>query len=211
MGAFEGGAERPEVNMLGWAKFLRLIPAFWRAARGNAGAEFALTLPLLAVLLFGGYEIGRALHDYHVVAETVRDAARFLGRAPILCTGAGTGCTTCNKATGECGTCDFVSATDLDDAESLAMTGKTSGGSKLLGGWTDPNSITIEMCTIDNSGGGLGGLYDNNVLGVDMFGDVVPHVRLTADVPFTFLFGEMVSPNGTINITLSHTAIAAGL
>ena len=191
------------MKMMRHAKFLRGVATFWRTRLGNAGAEFALVLPLLTVLLFGGLEIGRALHDYHVVAETVRDAARFLGRAPYTCSGSGSGCTTCNKATGACGTCSFDDAADIATAEALAMTGQKSGGSPLLSGWTDASTIDIEMCYINNSGGTYSGLYD----GVG----VVPHVRLKADVPFTFLFGELVAPDAVIDINLSHSVVAAGL
>lgn len=179
---------------------------FLREYCGNAGAEFALVLPLLMLLLFGGIEIGRALHDFHVVNETVRDAGRYLSRVPYICSGAGTdGCTPC-LTSGECGVCDFVDYNGnltgdyITNAKALAMTGDTSGGSNLLAGWTDPNSVTIEMCTINNTGGSFGGFYTD--------ADAVPHVKLTAEVPFTFLFGQWISSDATIDITLSHNVIA---
>jgi len=175
---------------------------------GNAGAEFALVLPILMLLLFGGIEIGRALHDFHVVNQTVRDAGRYLSRVPYTCSGAGIGsCTTC-QSSGECGVCDFVDANGnttgdyITNAKALAMTGDTSGGSNLLAAWTDPSSITIEMCSIDNSGGAFGGFYQDAL--------AVPHVKVTAQVPFTFLFGELIAPDTTIDITLSHNIVAVG-
>ena len=64
---------------------------FARTTHGTAGVEFALLLPLLVLLLFGGIEIGRALHDFHVVNETVRDAARYLSRVEATCDSAGVG------------------------------------------------------------------------------------------------------------------------
>ena len=63
-----------------------MIPLrFLRDLRGNAGAEFALVLPILMLLLFGAIEIGRALHDFHVINESVRDAGRYLSRVPATC------------------------------------------------------------------------------------------------------------------------------
>ena len=52
--------------------------------RQNAGTEFALVVPFLLLLLIGSIEIGRALRYYHVVKESLRDAARYLSRVPIL-------------------------------------------------------------------------------------------------------------------------------
>lgn len=181
---------------------------FLREHCGNAGAEFALIVPLLMLLLFGGIEIGRALHDFHVVNETVRDAGRYLSRVPYSCSGAGTGtCTPC-LASGECGVCDFVDSSGnptgiyITNAKALAMTGDTSGGSNLLASWTDPNSVTVELCSIDNTGRSFGGFYKDS--------DAVAHVKLTAQVPFTFLFGQFIAPDGTIDITLSHNIVAVG-
>ncbi len=80
-----------------------------RECRGNAGAEFALVLPLLMLLLFGAIEIGRALHDFHVVNETVRDAGRYLSRISYRCESAGDGTCQACSASGDCGNCDFGS------------------------------------------------------------------------------------------------------
>ncbi len=54
----------------------RGIRGFVRARAGVAGVEFAFVLPFLLLLLIGSIEIGRGLHDYHVVNESVRDAGR---------------------------------------------------------------------------------------------------------------------------------------
>ena len=62
----------------------RGIRGFIRARSGNAGTEFAMVAPFLLLLLIGSIEIGRGLRDYHVVKESVRNAARYLSRVPIL-------------------------------------------------------------------------------------------------------------------------------
>lgn len=56
---------------------------------GTASVEFALVLPLLLILLFGGMEAGHFVWTQHKLAEAVRDGARYAARLPIteLCNG----------------------------------------------------------------------------------------------------------------------------
>lgn len=184
---------------------LRTLRRFGRSWRGNAGVEFALVLPLLMVLCFGAIDLGRALHDYHVVNQSVRDATRYLGSSIVDCSAAVPGgCATCDPQTGNCsGGCYFVNAADVQDAVSIAMTGSVSGASNLLAYWTPANlaggGIDIQICAMDNSAANLGGLYAG--------APVVPHVRLQANVDFTFLFGQLVSPNATIDFEIAHNTI----
>jgi len=174
---------------------------FARTTRGNAGVEFALLLPLLGLLLFGGIEIGRALHDFHVVNESVRDAARYLSRVDVNCPSAGTGVGT------------PANSTDVDRAKALAITGSIdtlSPAPGLLSGWdypSDASTVTVRFDCIDNPL--VGGVRE--LEGLYVFDNFVPHVVLTADVPFTFLFGEMVTSDPTITITLSHNVAVIGL
>jgi len=76
----------------------------------------------------------------------------------------------------------------------------------LLGYWNDSNSVDIEIdCTsIDNSTDPkpYQGIYAND--------DFVPLVVVTATVPFTFLFGQLVTSSGTINMSLSHKVVSIG-
>jgi len=50
---------------------------------GNAGAELALLLPLLLVLLFVGLEAGHFIWTQHKLAEAVRNGARYASRLDI--------------------------------------------------------------------------------------------------------------------------------
>ncbi len=182
-----------------------MIRNFGRSRHGNAGVEFALLLPLLMLLLFGGIEIGRALHDFHVVNETVRDAARYLSRVPASCPGAGVGVGSLNDdpVTG------ITAAQHTQRAIALAMTGNVDTATPdpdLLGYWNypaDAGTVSISVDCIANGTGTFQGLYD----GVTN----VPHVVLTADVPFTFMFGQLISSNASITITLSHNVASIGL
>lgn len=176
---------------------------FARAAGGNAGVEFALLLPLLVLLLFGGIELGRALHDFHVINETVRDAARYLSRVEANCPSAGVGVGSLVDGP------VYSAAQHEERARALAMTGNvntTSPSPDLLGYWNypaDSSSVTIRIDCIDNNAGAFQGLYATD--------DFVPHVILIADVPFTFLFGGLVASDPTITITLSHNVAVIGL
>ena len=175
---------------------------------GNAGVEFALILPVLALLCFGAIELGRALHDYHVVNATVRDAARYLSRAPgAFCAAAGPGVGSYVNVVGA----PYTAADYLERTRALAMTGKPDTGSpapNLLGYWSYPAqkaSVDISIDCIDNSGSGFDGIYsDTN------FNGFVPHVVLTASVPFTFLFGQLVTSDATITFNIAHNVVVTG-
>ncbi len=58
-----------------------LFSGSMRAVSGTAAVEFALFLFfILMPVLFGIFEIGRALEQHHVVTKSVRDAARYVAR-----------------------------------------------------------------------------------------------------------------------------------
>lgn len=171
-------------------EIMRKITIFVLARGGNAGAEFALLLPLLAVLLFGGIEIGRVLHDYHVVSESVRDAGRYMSRVPATCAGWEDGPV-------------YTALEHQDRAKRLALTGDPDPGAPYhLGYWTDPSTVVITLNCIAGTSGKYQGLYE----GVD-----VPHVVVTATVPFSFLFGQLVTSSATIDLTFSHNVVVVGL
>lgn len=56
---------------------------------GAAATEFALSLPMMLVLLFGGMEAGHFVWTQHKLAEAVRNGARYAARIPIdqVCAG----------------------------------------------------------------------------------------------------------------------------
>ena len=54
--------------------------AFAGDRRATAMYEFALAVPLLLIILAGGYEFSRALWEYQLASKGVRDAARYLAR-----------------------------------------------------------------------------------------------------------------------------------
>jgi Flp pilus assembly protein TadG len=64
---------------------------FLRETSGAALVEFAISLPLMLILLFGAFEAQRLLWTYQATVAAVRDAARYVARAAEsdICDGAG--------------------------------------------------------------------------------------------------------------------------
>jgi Flp pilus assembly protein TadG len=68
-----------------------LLPApagLWKDRRGSAMVEFALALPIFALILAGVLEIGRAIHYHQALTEGVRAGVRYLTRVGDPCSSA---------------------------------------------------------------------------------------------------------------------------
>jgi hypothetical protein len=147
-----------------------------------------------------------------VVNETVRDAARYLSRVPgVDCPSAGVGTGSFLDVAGE----TFTAADHLERARALAMTGDVaSPAADLLGYWDYPAqklSVDISVDCITNADTDPDPLVEARAFqGFYANDDFVPHVVLTATVPFRFLFGGLVAAEPTINITLSHNVVVIG-
>lgn len=97
--------------------------------RGLATVEFALTLPVLLILLTATAELGRMLSQYDTLNESVRDGARYLA-SNALQAGVMT-----------------VTAAEQTAAQNLVVTGNTAGsGTALLPGLTASN-VTVSGST----------------------------------------------------------------
>ena len=146
--------------------------------RGVAALEFALALPVLIILLAGGYELGRALWQHHLVAKGVRDAARYLTRVP-----------------------DPSAAQYVDRATNLVIRGSfDAAAAPLLWDWQDdPSLIQIQVSkeTVDNSAGTFRG-PDGGTADIDI-------VRVTATVQYrgTGLLA-FIGMAGGIQYSLAH-------
>ena len=57
--------------------------ALIREERGVEIIEFAFVLPLLALILAGGIEFGRAFYTYSILTKAVRNAARYVSDTVI--------------------------------------------------------------------------------------------------------------------------------
>jgi hypothetical protein len=99
---------------------------------GTAAVEMALLVPMLIVLLFGGFEAGHFVWTQHKLVEAVRDGARFASRLSIS------------------QLCDQDSVVMSEDTEGeiklLTRTGQLTNTSTLskVPGWTDAE-VTVEI------------------------------------------------------------------
>ncbi|MDE2620103.1 MAG: pilus assembly protein [Sphingomonadales bacterium] len=103
-------------------------PPFISDRSGNAGAEFALLLPLLLVLLFVGLEAGHFIWTQHKLAEAVRNGARYASRLDLA------------------EVCPTFGSTVRDRVALVTRTGQlTDAAAKpLVPGWTDAEvSVTV--------------------------------------------------------------------
>jgi len=170
---------------------------FGGACGGTAALEFALVLPLLALLLFGAVDLGRLLADYQIAAQGMRDAGRFLSRADPAMLGID-----CARGGVDDG------SVPAREAMNLAMTGTVDGsGGFALGYWTDSSSlaaagITIAVQCADNGGGELDGLYAGTA--------AVPSVQVSAAIPFPLLNGWLLGRGATLDFTVRHRAPHVG-
>jgi len=67
---------------------MRLPIGLWADRRGSAMVEFALAFPILAVILVGVLEVGRAIHYHQALTEGVRAGVRYLTRVADPCSAA---------------------------------------------------------------------------------------------------------------------------
>ena len=77
--------------------------------------EMAVVFPVLFAIGLGVIEFGNLFYNYHLIANGVRDAARYASGRPHDCD------------------CDA-------DIKNIAMTGTLSGGSNRVSWWDDPDS-----------------------------------------------------------------------
>jgi TadE-like protein len=61
-------------------------------ASGSTLTEFAFVLPLLAMMMFGVIDFGRALYTYHFVSNAAREATRWASVRGSKCNHALSGC-----------------------------------------------------------------------------------------------------------------------
>ena len=148
---------------------------------GSSATEFALVLPLLALLLFGFFEVGRLVWSYSIVASSVRDASRFASRLSMNCAG-------------------LTSGADEARVQRLTRTGTVdTGGTPLIRNWTSDASVTVAVDCVDNSSATYSGRYDGLVQ--------IPRVVVTAVAPYPSAGIGLVSMLSVPNIRASHAEV----
>ena len=170
---------------MGLARIIRAIRRGGRRNEGTAAVEFALILPLMALLLFGTIDIGRLLVDFHLVSKSVRDATRYLTRVNGLILWSDSDACTINGG-----------SVAVTEAKNLAMRGTIdTSGSFLLGYWINAATIDVTGVKTDNLGRTYLGLLDK---------DTICSVVMTANVPFNFMNGYFFGHDGTLTLTATH-------
>lgn len=150
---------------------------------GAAAAEMALILPLALALIFTMFEGAYYAICEHRVIKGVRDAARYaarLDRSLYTCPGA-----------------TFSGSTAT--IKNLARTGKLSGGSSAVSGWTDSDITVSVACTA-----GVGGIYAAS-------GNNAPTVRVSTVVNYPSLMGALGFTTSTIRIGAASQSPVIGI
>ena len=169
-----------------------------RPCAGIAAVELVLVLPVLLALFALAVDGGRLLADYHAVAKSVRDAARFLARADAV------------PATCVPGSLDRAQP-DVARAVRLAMTGRVDGdpaADALVAGWSAPDlseaatGVRVRLECLNNAGAGLAGLYGGRA--------AIPSVSVEARVPFSFGFGRTLGLGPSMTLRVAHTTAHTG-
>lgn len=148
--------------------------------RGAAGAEMALLLPLLTVILFGGIEVSHFFWTEHQVLKSVRNGSRFAARHDFALFDCGAG---------------TVDADLVTQVQKLTRTGYLDGDADddgtddpIVRNWSDDSSVTVELECVDGEDYSTAGIYR------DMTSDgsstvEAMRVVVNADVAYPNLFG----------------------
>lgn len=172
-----------------------MIKSFIKNERGAAAAEMALVTPLLMVIMFGSFELGKYFWDNHIVAKAVRDGTRFASRQAFSnydCSGSPSNTDWSTTR---------VSTAVRDATRNLTRTNRTtSGGTSRLAGWSD-TMITVAL-RCDSSG-----TYTAFYSGMD----AVPVVRVTATVPYSSLLGTLGINTVGLNLVANSEAPVMGI
>lgn len=146
----------------------------------------ALVTPLLMILMFGSFELGKYFWDNHVVAKAVRDGARYASRQAFSnydCTGT------------------TVSNTVRDNTRNVTRTNQiASGGTSRLVGWTDGMTTVTLRC---DTSGTYSAFYSGMV--------GVPVVRVSATVPYNSLFSTLGFDATGLNLTANSEVPVMGI
>lgn len=160
--------------------------SFLRDGRGNAGAEMALMLPLLLLLLFVGLEAGHFIWTQHKLTEAVRNGARYASRLDVV------------------QVCPEFDAGALARIKLLTRTGQLSDSAAkaLVPGWTEDQVTISRFC----------GAFVETGIYSDLHGEKAPLVSVQAkDVPYSSLFGVLGVIDPDIKLNARSNAAVIGL
>ena len=162
---------------------MTFLLAFKRHQGGAAAVEMALLIPLLLIIMFGGFEAGHFFYNEQKIIKAVRDGARFAGRQKF-------GEYTCP------GTVNGTTATLIKEQ---TRTGQLANGTSLIKNWTNAD-ITVTVACPGNTDGIFAGATG---------GARVVTVAATANYPS--LFGALGLFDSSKKVNASAQAVVMGL
>jgi len=160
---------------------MTFLRAFKRHQGGAAAAEMALVLPLLLIIMFGGFEAGHYFYTEQKIIKAVREGARYAGRLPF-------DQFTCSTANREA------------DIQEVTRTGLLSGGTPLISGWEN-DDITV---TVGCDATATSGIFTSLAGGAR-----IVTVSATADYPS--LFEALGFIDSTASVNASAQAVVMGI
>ena len=139
---------------------------------GTAAVEMALVAPFLILLMFLSVEMGNYMMTEQAVAKQVRDGARYAARRPITDY-------TCGQPVVDPAKSDIIKVTQTGSVDGTA-TGRFPAAfwTNACSPATKSVSVTLRCVPKANYSGVWAGL-----------GTDIPVVKVSADVPYTDLFG----------------------
>ena len=179
---------------------LAFIGRLKRDVRGAALVEVSAVIPLVLLIGLGVVEFGNAIYSQHLIANGVRDAARYLARMPQTNSATITANNTKAAYVAIYGTATVPSDT-CNSTSTLAMK-----NSRRVSWWcgTSTISVTYPCYNNDQSVTGCTGTYTQ---GVKQFRGLssITTVTVTATVPYSSLgfmsYFNLAAPT----FSLSHT------
>jgi Flp pilus assembly protein TadG len=158
----------------------------------TASVEFALMVPMLVILMFGGAEAGHFVWTQHKLTEAVRDGARYASRLPVA---------------GSDGVCDGPTVTIPTAAEDniklITRTGQlaNTGARPVVPGWTAAQVVVEINCQdfVDT------GIYTD-------LGGAAPVVTVRASgVAYPSLFNALAGLGTGISLSAKSNAAVIGI
>jgi Flp pilus assembly protein TadG len=168
------------------------ICRFTSGTAASASVEFALMVPMLVILLFGGSEAGHFVWTQHKLVEAVRDGARYASRLQV------------NGTDGVCNGATEQLSTDAEDRIKLVTrTGQlaNTGAQPVVPGWTAAQVTVTVTCQafVDT------GIYSD-------LGEAGPVVTVSASgVAYPSLFNGLAGLSRGINLSAKSSAAVIGI
>jgi Flp pilus assembly protein TadG len=164
---------------------MMLARSFRRCERGGSAAEFALILPFLVVLMFGGLELGYYFYSQHQVVKGVRDGARYASRQSFVALN-------CDSRT--------VPGGLETKIKEVTITGRVSDGASRVPGW-EPKDVTVWLTCPTTAI--TTGIYAGETN--------APQINIVAAVAYRSLFAGVGIIDDTYTLNASQQAAVMGI